>query len=836
MGFVFPILTNAQSSTYVDNKGVLRWAENKKEVCVFGTNYAVPFAYWEARADLVKNNHKKAIDEDVYHLTRLGLDGFRIHVMESYISDEKGNLLDNIHLQLFDYLLFKLKERGIKLFITPMYLQGGKNSFAQKYGKNVGCLSNKQAFVAQQNYLKQFMNHVNPYTNIAYKNDADIIAFEIVNEPKHYKAPNLVVNYINTMCNAIKSTGCDKPLFYNMTTSFSVIDKVLKSNTDGGTFQWYPTGLTANQTLKGNFLPNVDKYIIPFENELKKQHKPKFIYEFSPADTKGAYMYPAMARSFREAGFQFAAHFSYDPLHEAHSNVEYKTHFLNLAYTPKKAIGLMIANEVFHKTPLYKSYGRFPKNNTFDGCVLNYEQNLALYNNGEKYINSNSTTIKPKNTNTLKQIAGVGNSPLVVYEGNGAYFLDKVDDGVWRLEVMPDAHWVKDPFFVPYTNGECAVILNREHKLILNLQDLGLDFTIKTLNTKNNFKAKCEGRKLTIRPGTYLLAKKGKTTKLDDDLVVNRLKLTEFYTSDRKIKKDYLLHNSPKEISVNSSAYIDVQIISNEFPKQVEAIFLENGKIENIAMNKSKLGFYSVKIPQKYTAKTGVIRYHISYKIGEEFRSYPGGEKETYLLDRRIYSDDLSIDFNKPYTVNVVEPNNAIVLFNVSEHWEQLIKMNRKDKYRILPSNKPNSLKMELSFPKKRYSFDDYALRFYCRDKILNRIKDLKSKSLISLCAKSINSNATDVEVVLIQSNGEAYSTILKIESKEKVYSCNLKDLKLSEQILLPRPYPKFQTYKSKIGSVENFNLDMVESVQININKNQIENNQKLEISWISIN
>ena len=33
IGFVFPVLANAQSSTYIDGKGVMRWSENKKEVC-----------------------------------------------------------------------------------------------------------------------------------------------------------------------------------------------------------------------------------------------------------------------------------------------------------------------------------------------------------------------------------------------------------------------------------------------------------------------------------------------------------------------------------------------------------------------------------------------------------------------------------------------------------------------------------------------------------------------------------------------------------------------------------------------------------------------------------
>ena len=77
------------------------------------------------------------------------------------------------------------------------------------------------------------------------------------------------------------------------------------------------------------------------------------------------YMYPAMARSFRTAGFQWATQFAYDPIATAYGNTEYQTHYLNLAYTPSKAISLLIASKVFHKIPRLKNYGSYPA----DTCI-----------------------------------------------------------------------------------------------------------------------------------------------------------------------------------------------------------------------------------------------------------------------------------------------------------------------------------------------------------------------------------------------------------------------------------------------------------------------------------
>ena len=113
-----------------------------------------------------------------HHFSRLGFDLYRLHVWDTEISDIKGNLIENEHLDAFDYLLWTLKEKGINYVITPIAFWGNgwpepdeeTPGFSHHYGKNE-CLTNEEAIKAQQNYLFQFLNHVNPYTGIAYKDD-----------------------------------------------------------------------------------------------------------------------------------------------------------------------------------------------------------------------------------------------------------------------------------------------------------------------------------------------------------------------------------------------------------------------------------------------------------------------------------------------------------------------------------------------------------------------------------------------------------------------------------------------------------------------------------------
>src|SRR5215217_661196 len=167
-----------ENPVYVDGAGVLRWTKSGKEAAFFGVNYTAPFAYGFRSHKALNVDLEKAIDADVYHFARLGLDAFRVHVWDTEISDTLGNLKENEHLRLFDYLVAKLKERNIKIFLTPLAFWGNgyperdekTGSFSSKWNKQQ-VLVTEDAIKAQENYLRQILKHVNPYTKQTYEQD-----------------------------------------------------------------------------------------------------------------------------------------------------------------------------------------------------------------------------------------------------------------------------------------------------------------------------------------------------------------------------------------------------------------------------------------------------------------------------------------------------------------------------------------------------------------------------------------------------------------------------------------------------------------------------------------
>ena len=815
---------NAKNEVYVDNDGVMRYENTNKEIKGFGINYTVPFAHAYRSAKRMNIDPYKAIDNDVYHFSRLGFDLYRVHVWDTEISDTLGNLIENEHLKLFDYLLKKLQEKDINYIITPIAFWGNgwpepdeaTPGFSHKYGKE-DCLTDPEAIKAQQNYLYQFLNHVNSYTGIAYKDDPNVLAFEVSNEPHHKGEAKEVTAFVKGMVDAMRRTGTIKPIFYNISHAVHFAEAYFKGGIQGGTFQWYPTGLGYQRELSGNLLPNVNDYNIPFEETIKKYKGAKLVYEFDAADVGRSYIYPAMARSFREAGIQIATHFAYDPTYLSYANTEYNTHYMNLAYTPQKALSLMICAEVFREIPMYSNHGKYPQNTTFGNFKVDYKNDLAQYNTDQKFIYTNHTKALPVNEKNLHKIAGFGNSALVQYDGQGAYFLDKIDKGIWRLEVMPDAVWVDNPFGRNSPNKTVGVIRWEEHKMNIQLKDLGTNFRMEPINEGNTFITKVDQTSFSIKPGTYILSRNGIQKKWlpSDSFGKNHLK--DFYAPNTSVKDNWLRHKATTETTENKPLTVTIQFISPENPKQIQLVGYAGLNRFTIEMVKANGYNYAATIPAENITK-GYLHYNIVvHKKENEYLTYPSG------LEGRPF--DWDVYDRSTYKVHVVPGSNPIYLFHAAEDSELLIKQwNRSLK--LVPTENFGEAEYQVNLEKllmidnenlHAKPLYDYSFKHFIIDKIKNRRDDLDSKNALIFRARALNDKPCKLQIAFVMDDGASFGTTIEIGAATQDYKISLSDLKPVRTITLPRPYPGFLPYFLEHNLQSAFDIGRVESLQFSI-------------------
>ncbi|MES1198255.1 MAG: membrane or secreted protein [Chitinophagaceae bacterium] len=804
---------------FVDKLGVLRWTKDKSEASFFGVNYTTPFAHAYRAHNALNVDLEKAIQQDVYHLARLGLDAFRVHVWDTEITDTVGNLLQNEHLRLFDFLIAELKKRNIKTIITPIAFWGNgyperdeaTPGFARKYGKGRST-SNDTAIVAQENYLQQFFKHVNPYTKLTYVDDPDVIAVELNNEPSHSGPKQGVTNYINRLAAAVRSDGWTKPLYYNIAQSPYYADAVAKANIDGVSFQWYPTGLVANQEVKGNFLPNVDRYNIPFDTIPEYRTKSRMVYEFDAADVLQSCIYPAVARSFKEAGMQWVTQFAYDPMALAYANTEYQTHYLNLAYTPSKAISIMIASEVFHKLPRLKNYGGYPADSVFDAFRVSYKNNLSEMNTEQKFYYSNTTQTNPVNNTKLIAIAGVGSSPVVQYSGSGAYFLDKVEEGVWRLEVMPDAIHIRDPFERASPKKEVTHIQWQSNPMQIMLPDLGSGFGIKGLNEGNTNSVIVSSNSFQIQPGTYLLTRSGKNISAGKNSI-GVIGMNEYAAPKSFSSEMFLRHEPFAEVSAGKAFTLTAKVVGIDTGRVTLQISRlggggPGGGIRNIPMVRKNAADFIAEVPADLLVP-GQISYRILLQKGDEFAVFPGNYKSNpFAWDNYI---------NETWKTFVAADNGRLEIFNptVDRNVRIYPGFRRGFQSTYSTGEKPGQLILRLT--STELSGDHImGLQHFFADKLAGRKSETFDKLFIR--AKTNETQPVKVKVTLTNADAVSVSSYITLTNSLQDIEVPLNDLVSDSVLLMPRPYPGFQPLKFKgAGSISTFKLSDMEKIEITI-------------------
>jgi len=762
----------ADRFVYVDVNGVLRWQDTKDEVALFGVNYCASSGYSYRALGYVGALREKAIEQDCAHFARMGFDFFRISFWGDWeCSDREGNLVNDDHIKMLDYLISQARMRGIYVVLTPIVVynpawpesQEDKKfgGFSEFYTKaQLGTDAN--AIKVQQNYWRQIVSHINRYTGRAYKDEPAILAFELINEPINPAAANDIKEYVNTLARAIRDTGCNKPIFYNASQGIcpALTDALSKSEIDGTTWAWYPTGLVNGWSLPDNCLPKVDDYPQMLEHKLAK--KAKLVYEFDAPDIAGSYMYPAMARTFRRGGMQCAAMFSYDPLVLAPWNVEYQTHYVNLLYAPNKAISLMIAGEVFRNIPRNKNYGEYPQNTRFGPFRVSYEENLSEMVTDQKMLYSNDTNTLPPNPETLTQIAGCGSSAVIRYNGTGCYFLDKLEPGLWRLEVYPDAVWVNDPFGRPSLGREVSRLIWQEHAMSIAVPDLGQKFVLEAVSDLQPFKSKVVDGKFDIRPGVYFLKQADKETANWKKAVLGHIRVDEFVVPPMKEIAAAVSHKPPREVLEDKPFVVNIQVASAKQPDKVVLYIRSAGEaaFKKYTMKPQRTYQYWAELPAE-DVKPGTLQYCVILQTGADVRTFPADTK------------------GEPNSLSIVDTS-SIKLFDAKESQSVLSAKQRNSQgasVKFVKSGESGAGVLQVAASgtdSKGYALFEipHSSLNISQDKKLTRYGD----AVIKVRARSLSPATTRMNLIFSDKYGMQYPVRIPLETSWKTQQSLLSD------------------------------------------------------------
>lgn len=832
---------------FLDNKGVIRWTKSKQEANFFGANYCLPSACDYRAARYVTNDLKNVIDIDIAHFARMGWDALRLGFWGDYENtDTLGNLVSNDHLDLTDYLIFKAKQRGIYFLLSPIITYSSQwpdamsdtisaKGFSTHFKKSEFG-TNPRAIAAQQNYLKQLLNHVNPYTGIALKDEPSILFIEMINEPWHHSEDvEGSVNYINALVDAVRSTGCKKILFHNYSQDFNMAVPIAKSKVQGLTFAWYPSGLNSGKTLRENFLPVVDHYS---EQVLRPElsTKAKIVYEFDSPDLLTGYMYPAMARSFREVGAQFASMFAYDMMATAPYNLGWQTHCLNMVYTPKKAVSAIIAAEVMKQIPRFKNYGNYPANTSFGPFRVSHDEDLGEMNTPERYYYANNTSTTPADINKLRKVVGYGSSHVVQYHGTGIYFLDKIQDGVWRLEVYPDVAEVNDPFNMPAPDKVVFRALYKAWPMRVALPGLASNFSVLPIDSGNSYNTIAVDKKFTIQPGVYILASDETfNRKLLADTLGN-IGMAEFHVPQaQQLPAQVDLNHQPSYYAGNAIR-ISANVYARHIPSGVTLYLKAGNRYWPIPMQRDSGYRYVAEVPAS-RANEGWIDYCIVVNDGNKTINYPSGIAKSPA--------DWSYNDAGTWRSVIVKEKTPLRLLQPLEDSKNIAFTRIGDGirfgiYKLIPSSQTGEPTIHLELP---LSYDkdlrDYTLSVPVREKIAARQKDIAEAKGLMIEARGVNQKQ-QAYITLVEKDGTSWSKKILLDPQWKTMEIPLSQLELSKGAMLPVGYPGewkywFEPAAGRGGKGDTVRMENVERVQLSVRPNEAMTGEATAASWLDI-
>jgi len=832
----------ASRVVYIDNHGVIRWRDDRTEVTLFGANYVLPTASDYRAAGYLHADRKKMIAEDMAQFARMGWDGLRLTFWGDWeASDSAGNLIANDHLDLLDYLIARARERGIYMLFSPIQLYGSnwpdalqdttQPGFGRRFGKaRMG--TDPAAIAVQMNYLRQILNHVNPYTHLALKDEPSILFIELVNEPWHHPEDlQGSIRYINALTEAVRSTGCNKLVFYNVSQDFRIGEAIRRSNAQGVTFGWYPTGLNSGHELEGNYLRAVDTFPDMLRPELARL--PRIVYEFDSPDLRSATMYPAMARTFRAVGAQFAAMFAYDMLATASRNLGWQTHYLNLVYTPRKAMSAVIAAEVMHRLPRQRSYGPYPQNTSFGDFRVSYDGDESALIARDAFLYAGTTRALPPDPAALRRIAGYGSSPIVTYDGEGIYFLDKVRPraGLWRLEVYPDAVPVRDPFEPPSPDKIVTRVINRAWPMTVSLPDLGATFTVQPIEAGNQRIEHAIAGRFIVTPGVYVLSAAGPVAVAGLPDSLGHIGFAEYRAPATDSLPPSVESLAAPEYLAGRDAELAARVVESA-PADSVVLYLRpiaGGFYRGYAMRRGQGYRFTATVPGG-ALREAPYEFVITRFLGDSCMTFPAGLPSS--------PTDWNYHGRTSWKLDVVGPKTPLRLFGPgadapSLAFTRIGDAGRRGLFRLGTSTATGQPIFHFALPvdSSGWSPADYTASLVIKDRIRARKETVTGASEVDVRLRGLGAHQV-LYVTLMEDDGTSWSAPVQVDSTWSERALPLAAFTIGRGVLLPEGFPGEWNYwvgpaagrggrKGREGG-DRVRLDHVERLQLSLRREAV--------------
>jgi hypothetical protein len=513
--------------------------------------------------------------------------------------------------------------------------------------------------------------------------------------------------------------------------------------------------------------------------------------------------------------------FAYDMLGTASRNLGWQTHYLNLVYTPRKAMSAIIAAEAMRRLPLFRSYGPYPGNTRFGDFHVAYEENLGELVARDAFLNAGPTRSAPPEPKALRRVAGYGSSPVVSYGGEGVYFLDRIRPGAWRLEVYPDAVPVRDPFEPPNPDKIVTRLIGRAWPMTVSLPDLGTTFSVQPVTAGNPRIERAASGRFTVTPGVFVLSATGRVDPVSLPAFVGQVGFTEYHAPPSDSLPPSVQSLAPPQVLAGRDAQLVARVVDRAPPDSV-TLFLrpEAGFFWRPFTMRPAGGYdYAAAVPAA-ALREGPWRYVITLWRRDSATTFPAG------LPLRPNAWDYYA--TAAWDLEVVSPATPLSLFDPGRDAARLAFSRIGDAGRLgifrlgmsEATGRP-AFHLELPTHPNGQPLDDYTASLTIKDRIEARQETIAAAGAVTVRLRSLRPGQV-LHLTLVEDDGTSWSATVPGDSTWGDRTVPLASFAVGRSVLLPEGFPGEWNYwvgpaAGRGSAGDHVRLDHVERLQLSL-------------------
>ena len=440
----------------------------------------------------------------------------------------------------------------------------------------------------------------------------------------------------------------------------------------------------------------------------------------------------------------------------------------------------------------------------------------------DAFLYAGSTSRIPPDPSSLRRIAGYGSSPVVTYEGAGIYFLDKVRDGLWRLEVYPDAVPVQEPFEPPNANKVITRAIHRPWPMTITLPDLGDAFTIQPVTQGNAASAVAVRGRFTVEPGVYVVSRVGPVDRATLPATLGSLGFAEYHAPSDDVLPVTVQPLTGPEYSAGRTLELSARIVDRTSPDSVHLLMRPavGGFYRAFPMRITGAYHYTATIPATAIPRDGPYEYVITLFRKDSITTFPA------RVPGRPW--DWNYSGHATWTLNVAAPRTPIVLFDPVRDATRLAftrigDAGRRGLFRVGLSDMTGRPVFHLALPVDTtgWSPPDYTASLVVSERLRSRGEPASGGDTLFIHTRGLGSRQT-LHVTLMEDDGTSWTTSVTLDAQWRDVALPLATFTIGRGVLLPQGFPGQWSYwvgpaSGRGGPGDRVRLDRVERLQLSI-------------------